>query len=120
MAAGAGTCKLCRLHEKRTRVVFASGDPYSELVFVGEGPGADEDASGEPFVGASGRLLNKMIEAMGYQRPEVYVCNVVKCRPPGKYRSVGIVPRMHLDPVVAASFGDVQPPPKQLDLFGGF
>ncbi len=82
MAAGAGACKLCRLYEKRTRVVFASGDPYAELVFVGEGPGADEDASGEPFVGASGRLLNKMIEAMGYQRSEVYVCNVVKCRPP--------------------------------------
>jgi len=75
-------CTLCRLHEQRTQTVFARGTASSGLCFVGEGPGADEDAQGYPFVGAAGQLLDKMISAMGMTRDEVYVCNIVKCRPP--------------------------------------
>jgi DNA polymerase len=71
------------LCEGRTRIVFGSGNPRAKLVFVGEGPGADEDAQGLPFVGKAGQLLTRMIEAMGFKRDEVYICNVVKCRPPG-------------------------------------
>ncbi|HZC66800.1 MAG TPA: uracil-DNA glycosylase [Candidatus Dormibacteraeota bacterium] len=67
----------------RKHLVFADGNPKAELVFVGEGPGADEDASGVPFVGRAGKLLTQMIEAMGLRREDVYICNVVKCRPPG-------------------------------------
>ncbi|MGC4115677.1 MAG: uracil-DNA glycosylase [Myxococcales bacterium] len=78
-----GDCKRCKLHQKRRNIVFGVGSPKAELVFVGEGPGADEDAQGIPFVGAAGQLLTKMIEAMGFKRDEVYICNVVKCRPPG-------------------------------------
>jgi DNA polymerase len=63
--------------------VFGTGNPHAELVFVGEGPGADEDEQGLPFVGKAGQLLTRMIEAMGYTREQVYICNVVKCRPPG-------------------------------------
>jgi uracil-DNA glycosylase len=77
-----GDCTRCRLHEGRTHIVFGVGNPNAEVCFVGEGPGADEDAQGEPFVGRAGQLLNKMIEAMGFRRQEVYICNVVKCRPP--------------------------------------
>lgn len=77
-------CARCRLCEKRTQVVFGVGNPEAELVFVGEGPGADEDAQGIPFVGKAGQLLTKMIEnGMGIKRDSVYICNVVKCRPPG-------------------------------------
>ena len=75
-------CTLCGLSSSRTQTVFSRGSPDAELVFVGEGPGADEDAQGEPFVGKAGQLLDKMIAAMGLGRDEVYVCNVVKCRPP--------------------------------------
>jgi uracil-DNA glycosylase len=77
-----GDCKRCKLHGTRKTIVFADGNPKAELVFVGEGPGADEDAQGLPFVGRAGKLLNQMIEAMGLQRKDVYICNVVKCRPP--------------------------------------
>ena len=77
-----GDCKRCRLCEGRRSIVFGSGNPRSELVFVGEAPGAEEDAQGVPFVGAAGQLLTKMIEAMGYRRDDVYICNVIKCRPP--------------------------------------
>jgi uracil-DNA glycosylase len=77
-----GDCTRCRLHKKRTHIVFADGNPKADLVFVGEGPGADEDATGIPFVGRAGKLLTQMIEAMGLQRKDVYICNVVKCRPP--------------------------------------
>lgn len=77
-----GDCRRCRLCEKRTQVVFGVGDPAARLMFVGEGPGADEDAQGEPFVGRAGQLLTKMIEAMGLKRSQVYIANVVKCRPP--------------------------------------
>lgn len=80
---GEGDCRRCKLCQGRTNLVFGVGNPDAHLVFVGEGPGADEDAQGEPFVGKAGQLLNKMIEAMGYAREDVYICNVVKCRPPG-------------------------------------
>ena len=75
-------CTLCALAEGRTQTVFARGTGSSRLCFVGEGPGAEEDAQGYPFVGAAGQLLDKMIAAMGFSRDEVYVCNIVKCRPP--------------------------------------
>jgi len=78
-----GECTRCKLHTGRTKLVFGVGNPNAELVFVGEGPGADEDLKGEPFVGKAGQLLDKMIQAMGMSRAEVYICNVVKCRPPG-------------------------------------
>ena len=78
-----GDCQRCKLAPTRQNLVFGVGDPDAALVFVGEAPGADEDAQGEPFVGKAGQLLTKMIEAMGYRREEVYICNVLKCRPPG-------------------------------------
>ena len=77
-----GDCKRCRLCEQRNKIVFGSGSEQARLVFVGEGPGADEDAQGLPFVGRAGQLLNNMIGAMGLKREEVYIANVVKCRPP--------------------------------------
>ncbi len=78
-----GDCRRCPLHQTRHRLVFGEGAPRAELVFVGEAPGADEDAQGLPFVGAAGQLLTKIIGAMGLQREEVYICNILKCRPPG-------------------------------------
>ncbi len=77
-----GECTRCKLHGTRHKIVFGDGNPKAQLVFVGEGPGADEDAQGLPFVGRAGKLLTQMIEAMGLQRKDVYICNVVKCRPP--------------------------------------
>ncbi len=77
-----GECTRCRLHKQRNKIVFGVGNPRAELVFVGEGPGRDEDMQGLPFVGRAGKLLTQMIEAMGLQRDQVYICNVVKCRPP--------------------------------------
>ncbi|WP_420236621.1 uracil-DNA glycosylase [Telmatobacter bradus] len=77
-----GDCTRCSLHKGRNQLVFADGDPNARLLFVGEGPGADEDAQGLPFVGRAGQLLNNMINAMGLQREQVYIANVVKCRPP--------------------------------------
>lgn len=84
-----GDCTRCRLHEGRNKIVFGDGNPHAKLVFVGEGPGADEDAQGIPFVGRAGQLLTDMIEKtaagekIAIARPDVYICNVVKCRPPG-------------------------------------
>jgi uracil-DNA glycosylase len=78
-----GDCQRCRLAKTRQHIVFGEGDPHARLVFVGEGPGADEDAQGRPFVGRAGQLLNRMIQFIGMKREEVYICNVVKCRPPG-------------------------------------
>ena len=75
-------CTRCKLHRGRNTIVFGDGNPKAELVFVGEGPGRDEDIQGLPFVGRAGKLLTQMIEAMGLQRKDVYICNVVKCRPP--------------------------------------
>jgi DNA polymerase len=77
-----GECTRCRLHKGRTNLVFGVGNVNADLMFVGEGPGADEDAKGEPFVGRAGQLLNNMISAMGIKREDVYIANVVKCRPP--------------------------------------
>lgn len=77
-----GDCTRCRLHTTRTRIVFGEGSPAARIVFVGEGPGYDEDQQGRPFVGRAGKLLDKMISALGYAREEVYICNMVKCRPP--------------------------------------
>lgn len=78
-----GECTRCRLSQSRTSIVFGEGNPNARIVFVGEGPGADEDAQGRPFVGKAGQLLNRVIKAMGFLREDVYICNVVKCRPPG-------------------------------------
>jgi DNA polymerase len=78
-----GECTRCPLHKGRNKLVFGDGSPTARLMFVGEGPGADEDAQGLPFVGKAGQLLNNMIAAMGLRREEVYIANVVKCRPPG-------------------------------------
>ncbi|MFH0958743.1 MAG: uracil-DNA glycosylase [Pseudomonadota bacterium] len=78
-----GDCHRCSLSEGRTNLVFGEGSPTARLMFVGEGPGADEDREGRPFVGRAGQLLTRMIKAMGLERAEVYIANVVKCRPPG-------------------------------------
>jgi DNA polymerase len=81
--ADLGDCCRCSLCSSRKNIVFGSGDPKARLLFVGEAPGRDEDLQGEPFVGEAGQLLTKMIEAMKLQRSAVYICNVLKCRPPG-------------------------------------
>lgn len=78
-----GDCTRCRLHKGRKNIVFGVGKVNADIMFVGEGPGADEDEQGEPFVGRAGQLLNNMITAMGLKRQDVYIANVVKCRPPG-------------------------------------
>jgi DNA polymerase len=82
LADEAASCNRCELHRGRTKSVFARGNPETDLVFVGEGPGYNEDQKGLPFVGRAGQLLDRMIAAMGYDRDGVYICNVVKCRPP--------------------------------------
>ncbi len=79
-----GDCTRCRLHKQgRKQIVFGVGNPKADLMFIGEAPGADEDQRGEPFVGRAGQLLNNMIKAMGLQREDVYIANIIKCRPPG-------------------------------------
>ena len=78
-----GECLRCPLGSLRHNLVFGEGNPHAELVFVGEAPGADEDAQGRPFVGRAGQLLTKIVVAMGLKREEVYICNILKCRPPG-------------------------------------
>jgi uracil-DNA glycosylase len=78
-----GDCQRCKLAPTRKNIVFGDGNPHAELVFVGEGPGADEDEQGLPFVGRAGKLLNKMMQMVGIKREDVYICNIVKCRPPG-------------------------------------
>jgi len=79
-----GDCTRCRLHKQgRKQIVFGVGNPKAELMFIGEAPGADEDEQGEPFVGRAGQLLNNMIKAMGLRREDVYIANIIKCRPPG-------------------------------------
>jgi DNA polymerase len=78
-----GDCTRCKLSKERKNIVFGVGNPDAALVFVGEAPGAEEDRTGEPFVGAAGQLLTKMIEAMGFHRSDVYICNIIKSRPPG-------------------------------------
>ena len=78
-----GDCTRCKLHQGRTNIVFGEGNPKARLVFVGEGPGEEEDKQARPFVGRAGQMLTKIITAMGLKRSDVYICNVVKCRPPG-------------------------------------
>jgi DNA polymerase len=82
LAATARDCRNCRLHAGRTQVVFGAGDPAAALVFVGEAPGHDEDVQGEPFVGQAGQLLTRIIAAIGLTRAQVYILNIIKCRPP--------------------------------------
>jgi DNA polymerase len=83
LANSAADCILCRLSEKRQKVVFGEGDPLAAVMFIGEGPGAEEDRSGRPFVGQAGQLLERMLFAIGLRRDQVYITNIVKCRPPG-------------------------------------
>lgn len=77
-----GDCERCKLHRTRTNIVFGAGNEQAKLVFVGEGPGLDEDIQGEPFVGAAGQLLTRIIRAINLRREDVYICNIIKCRPP--------------------------------------
>jgi DNA polymerase len=78
-----GDCRRCKLHSTRTNIVFGTGNPKARLIFVGEGPGRDEDLQGKPFVGLAGQLLTKIIQAIQLTREEVYIANIIKCRPPG-------------------------------------
>lgn len=80
---GLGDCRRCELGDRRRNLVFGEGNERAELVFVGEAPGEDEDRQGRPFVGRAGQLLTRIIEAMGLSREDVYICNILKCRPPG-------------------------------------
>jgi len=81
--AALGDCRRCRLYDGRNNIVFGVGNPHARLVFVGEGPGFEEDKRGEPFVGAAGQLLTRIIKAIKLNRSQVYICNIVKCRPSG-------------------------------------
>jgi DNA polymerase len=83
LAARVAACRACELHQARTQTVFGSGNPSADLMIIGEAPGADEDREGEPFVGRAGQLLNAMLAAIGLQREQVYIANILKCRPPG-------------------------------------
>lgn len=83
LRAHIGDCRRCPLGASRTQVVFGVGDPEARLLFIGEGPGKNEDLRGEPFVGAAGRLLDELLGSIGLRREDVYIANVVKCRPPG-------------------------------------
>ena len=111
------SCTKCALHETRTNTVFSRGNPEAKLCFVGEAPGADEDAQGIPFVGRAGQLLDKMIQAMGLDpEKDVYVCNIIKCRPPGNRRPepdevATCIPYLHeqlaqIDPKVIVALGN--------------
>ncbi len=101
-------CRLCKLCEQRHSIVFGSGNPRAELVVIGEGPGADEDAQGKPFVGRAGQLLTKMLEAVQLSRDEVYITNTVKCRPPGNRNPEGDE-LAACAPVLAGQLGVLQP-----------
>jgi uracil-DNA glycosylase len=110
------TCTRCPLSETRTNVVFGVGDPHADLVFVGEGPGEQEDLQGVPFVGRAGQLLTRLIEGIGLTRDEVYIANVLKCRPPGNRDPLPaevetcrpfLESQLHfLDPVVVVTLGN--------------
>ena len=103
-----GDCRRCQLAGGRSHLVFGVGDPRAELVFVGEGPGEEEDRQGIPFVGRAGELLTKMIEAMGFSRDRVYICNVVKCRPPGN-RNPEPVEIAACEPFLRAQLASLRP-----------
>jgi DNA polymerase len=81
--ADLGDCRRCKLARERNRIVFGDGNPNAKLMFIGEGPGVEEDRQGKPFVGAAGQLLTRIIEAIKRSRDQVYICNIIKCRPPG-------------------------------------
>ena len=83
LEADANQCRKCKLCQNRTNVVFGTGNKQADLMFIGEGPGADEDKQGIPFVGRAGKLMNMAFEAIGLKREEIYIANIVKCRPPG-------------------------------------
>ena len=101
-------CKQCKLCEGRHSIVFGSGNPEADLVVIGEGPGADEDVQGLPFVGRAGQLLTKMLESVKLTRDEVYICNTVKCRPPGN-RNPESDELAACAPFLAEQFGVIQP-----------
>ncbi|MBI5327375.1 MAG: uracil-DNA glycosylase [Deltaproteobacteria bacterium] len=103
-----GNCRRCKLHQTRTNIVFGVGNPNANLVFVGEGPGEDEDIQGEPFVGRAGQLLTRIINAMGLKREDVYICNVVKCRPPGN-RNPGFDEIMACRPFLEKQIDAIKP-----------
>lgn len=108
IASDLGNCQRCTLSEKRTKIVFGVGNPNADLVFVGEGPGRDEDSSGEPFVGEAGQLLNRILIAMGLQRSDVYICNVVKCRPPDN-RDPSAEEILTCEPFLARQLDSIRP-----------
>jgi len=103
-----GECTRCKLHKTRTNIVFGVGSPEARLMFVGEGPGEDEDLQGYPFVGKAGQLLTKMIEAMGLRREDVYICNTVKCRPPNN-RNPEPEELLACEPFLKGQLGAVKP-----------
>ena len=98
----------CRLHQGRTHVVFGVGNPHAELMFAGEAPGRDEDLQGEPFVGRAGQLLTRIIEAIGMKRQDVYIANVIKCRPPNN-RNPEADEIAHCEPYLIRQIALVQP-----------
>ncbi len=101
-------CTACRLHRGRTHVVFGAGNPHAELMFVGEAPGRDEDLQGEPFVGRAGQLLTRIVEAIGMKRQDVYIANVIKCRPPNN-RNPEEDEIAHCEPYLIRQIALVQP-----------
>jgi uracil-DNA glycosylase len=101
-------CRRCKLCESRHTVVFGSGNPLAELIVIGEGPGADEDAQGLPFVGRAGQLLTRMLQSVQLSRDEVYICNAVKCRPPGNRNPEGDE-LAACAPFLAEQLGVIQP-----------
>jgi DNA polymerase len=101
-------CRRCKLCEARTTIVFGAGNPRAELVVIGEGPGADEDVQGKPFVGRAGQLLTKMLESVQLSREEVFITNAVKCRPPGN-RNPEPEELAACAPVLSAQLGTLQP-----------
>lgn len=101
-------CRRCKLCDSRTTIVFGSGNPRADFVVIGEGPGADEDAQGKPFVGRAGQLLTRMLESVQISRDEAYICNAVKCRPPGN-RTPEAEELAACAPFLAAQLGVLQP-----------
>jgi uracil-DNA glycosylase len=108
LEAVAKQCTACRLHQGRTHVVFGVGNPHADLMFAGEAPGRDEDQQGEPFVGRAGQLLTRIIEAIGMKRQDVYIANVIKCRPPNN-RNPEADEIAHCEPYLIRQIALVQP-----------
>jgi DNA polymerase len=108
LARAASGCAACRLAETRTQVVFADGNPEAQLVVVGEAPGADEDRIGRPFVGRAGKLLDQLLLSVGFSRETVYICNVIKCRPPAN-RNPNPDEVRACAPILASQLGFLKP-----------